>query len=173
MSTPAYSVASAVPLQGSDYLPYVLEKIDSAKIRIWASIFIVDARADKDEFLSVRALIERLAYASWRKVDVRVIVGTATIEDVYVACLASSHYMKKQGIDVRGFGSSSGRKSTHSKYVLFDDDLVVVGSSNWSHEAFNKALNSSLAIESRGLADGLSREFSAAWQTSNEVAYEN
>jgi phosphatidylserine/phosphatidylglycerophosphate/cardiolipin synthase-like enzyme len=173
MSIPVYPITSAIPLQGEDYLPYVLDKIDSAKTRIWASIFIVDARVHKDEFNSVRKLIEKLTYATWRNVDVRVVLGTATIKDVYVACLTSAYYIKKQGISVKQYASTGKRKRTHSKYMLFDNDLVVVGSNNWTHESFHQAVNSSLAVESDGLNESLSKEFSAIWQTSEEVVYEN
>lgn len=173
MNIPTYPVISAVPLQGEDYLPYILEKIDSAKLRIWASIFIVEARVHNDEFRSVRTVIEKLAYATWRNVDVRIVVGTATIVDIYVACLTSAYYMKKHGIDVRQYASLGRRKSTHSKYLLFDDDLVVIGSNNWEHGAFHGSVESSLAVESQGLAESLSREFRAIWQTSEEVTYGN
>ena|SRR6185295_2231583 len=173
MNIPTYPIASAAPLQGKDYLPYILDKIDSAKTRIWASIFIIDARIDKDEYRSVRTLIERLTYAAWRKVDVRVIVGTSTIEDIYVACLTSANYMIKQGLNVRSYATVGRRKTTHSKYLLFDNNLAVIGSNNWSHNSFHLAVNSSLAVESDGLAESLSQEFSALWQTSKEVTYES
>ena len=172
MHIPTYPLRSATPLQGSEFLPYVLDRVDAARVRIWASVFIVDARAGKDPFRSVRALIDKLAYAAWRNVDVRVVVGSATIEDIYVACLSSAYYMTQKGIKVRGYASSHGRRSTHSKYLLFDEDLVVVGSSNWSHNAFHQAINSSLAVESDGLAESLSREFRAIWQSSREIAHE-
>ena len=174
MNIPAYPILSVIPLQGQDYLPHILDKIDSAKTRIWASIFIVDARVHKDEFNSVRTLIEKLAYAAWRNVDVRIIVGSATIVDVYVACLTSAYYMKKQGLNVRGFASATNRrKSTHSKYLLFDDNWTIIGSNNWTHESFHEAVNSSLAVESEELNASLSHEFGAVWQTSNEITYES
>ncbi len=173
MNISTHPVTSAVPLVGADYLPYIYNKIDTAHSRIWASIFIIDARVDQDEFCSVRTLLDKLSYASWRKVDVRVIVGTATIVDVYIACLASAYYMKKRGINIRTFASETGRKSTHSKYMLFDDNLAVVSSSNWSHDTFHRAVNSSLAVESDGLAESLSQRFLSAWQTAAEVTDES
>lgn len=173
MNIPAYPVSLVIPLQVENYLPYVLAQIDSAKTRIWASIFIVDARTHKDEYDSVRTLIEKLSYAQWRNVDVRVVIGTAKIVDIYVACLASAYYMKKQGIPVKQYATTGKRKSTHSKYMLFDNDLVVIGSNNWTHESFHQAVNSSLAVESDGLNASLANEFDAIWQTSEEVIYGN
>jgi len=172
MNIPTYPVHSAIPLHDSNYLPYILNKIDSANTRVWASVFIIDARVHNDELRSVRTVIDKLAYAAWRNVDVRVIVGTATVEDIYVACLTSSYYMKERGIAVRTYASPHRRKSTHSKYMLFDEDLIVVGSNNWTHNSFHLAVNSSLAVESEGLSESISREFNAIWQTSNEVIYE-
>jgi phosphatidylserine/phosphatidylglycerophosphate/cardiolipin synthase-like enzyme len=173
MNIPTYPINSALSLQGDDYLPYVLDRIDLATTRIWASIFIVDARPDKDEYNSVRAVIDKLAYATWRNVDVRVVVGTAKIVDVYVACLTSAYYMKKRGISIKEYATTGKRKSTHSKYMLFDNDLVIVGSNNWTHESFHQAVNSSLAVESEGLNASLSSEFNEIWQTSEEVIYGN
>jgi phosphatidylserine/phosphatidylglycerophosphate/cardiolipin synthase-like enzyme len=172
MNIPTYKVQSAAPVQDMDYLPFILDQIDEAKIRVWASIFIVDARVHTDELRSVRSVLERLTYATWRNVDVRVIIGTAKIEDVFVACLTSANYMRKRGLNVRQY-ASPWRKSTHSKYMLFDDELVLVGSNNWSHNSLNLAVNSSLAVASPGLNTALSLRFDEAWQTSKESSYES
>jgi phosphatidylserine/phosphatidylglycerophosphate/cardiolipin synthase-like enzyme len=172
MAIPTLPIASVVPLEGSDYLNFLLDRIGSAKARVWASIFIIDARVHKDELLLVRAIIDSLSYARWRGVDVRVVVGTATIVDTYVACLGSAYYMRKQGLGVRGFGNSGRRKSTHSKYVVVDDGTSIIGSGNWSHEALHLAVNSAVAIESLELTSALSREFSNVWESSTEIVYE-
>lgn len=172
MNIPTYPVTSAIPLQGKDYLPYVLDQIDSAKNRIWASIFIVDTRIKQDHYRSVRSLIQKLEYAKWRNVDVRVIIGTATITEIYLASRTSAYYMKKRGLEVRQYGSAY-RKATHSKYLIFDNDLVITGSNNWSHEAFHKAVESSLAVESKGINQDLSQEFISIWNTSKKINHEN
>ena len=172
MATGELPITSALPLEGTDYLQFLLGSIEAAKNRIWASIFLVDARVHKDEQLSVRTIIDRLNRARWRGVDVRIVIGTATIEDVYAACLSSAYFMKKQGLDVRGFGGSGRRRSTHSKYVIVDDNVSIIGSSNWSHEALHEAVNCSVAIDSPQLTAALSKEFSKAWGSSSEIVYE-
>lgn len=172
MNVTTYPVAAATPVLSADYLPFLLHKIDSSVSRIWASIFIIDARVDRDELLSVRTIIGKLAYAQWRGVDVRIVVGSAMIKSVYIACMTSAYYMKKRNLNVRGFGRSGKRKSTHSKYVLFDNDTSLIGSANWSHEALNGAVNTAVAVSSKELSGALATEFRAVWEASGDIVYD-
>lgn len=169
MKLPAYRVDNATPLFSREYLPYLLSQIDEAHSRIWASIFIVDARLYADPIRAVRTIIDRLGYAKWRGVDVRIIVGVSQqVPDIFVSNHTSAFALQKSGVDVRLFDSPNNQ-TTHSKYVIFDDAVSIVGSHNWTHDAFYLNIESSVAITSLDLVRSLVSEFETNWETSKEV----
>jgi phosphatidylserine/phosphatidylglycerophosphate/cardiolipin synthase-like enzyme len=168
MTIPAYSIFSATPLGNEDYFPFLLDRFDTARSQIWASIFIVDARIYRDPKLSIRTAIERLAYARWRNVDVRILVGTSDTPEIYIANLTSALYMQQKGLDVRFFRSPH-KHSLHSKYVVIDRNAAIVGSHNWTHNAFHSSTEDSIAINSPDLAISLVKEFEVNWQSSIKI----
>lgn len=169
MQIPSYSVNAAIPLDNEQYLPYLLQTIAAASRRLWASVFIVDARLHEDTQLSVRKVIDALAYARWRGLDVRVILGVSSVKEIYVANLTSALFMAEQQIPVRLFHSME-QSSTHNKYLMADDQTLIVGSHNWTHHAFHHHINGSLVIQSRDIVAQVGRQFLHEWGSSQEVS---
>ena len=54
-------------------------------------------------------------------------------------------------------------RTTHNKFVVVDDDLVVLGSHNWTHSAFTSNVEDSLAVYSQVLNHELQLQFRTAW----------
>lgn len=159
----AYDCDWAMPLHDGDYLGFVVHAAQSAQQRIWASIFIVDPRLNSDPELKVRALIHALEDARARNVDVRVLVGDSRIStDIHVATRTTARFLARKGIAVRQ--TPLALESMHSKLVLVDRELSIVGSHNWSHEAFAHAREDSIAIHSADLARTLAADFHDRWE---------
>ena len=160
---PAFSVTEAIPLKDEDYYWFVLDEIHRAKRRIWMSIFIMDVTRESDPEQRVRSLIRALRDASWRGVKVRVMTG-----DVYdIFSIRESNKIARQFLRTRRIVArrhpSPGRSGTHDKYILFDDDLVVLGSHNWTDRAFRQNLEDSIAVKSRDVASAIEKEFLSNW----------
>lgn len=161
MSFESFAVSSGTLLSNEDYLPFALEQFERARKRLWVSVFIIDTRVLKDPLRSVRGLVEHLCRAQWRNVDVRVLMGVSDTVEIHLANTTSALYLKQRGLAVRHFHSKQ-HGSTHSKFVLVDD-LLLVGSHNWTHSAFHLGDEDSLAVRAPELAVGLGREFEQLW----------
>jgi phosphatidylserine/phosphatidylglycerophosphate/cardiolipin synthase-like enzyme len=169
VTLPAYPVDRVTPLHGPDLLPYLSVAIDSAAVRVWAVVFHIDVRLHNDPDFHVRRFLKRLAVARWRNVDVRIVVSGATAEDIHVGNHTSALYLASLGIETRFF-TSRFQTSTHSKTVVVDDRLAIIGSHNWSHRAFRESLETSMAIESGDVVETLAGDFESVWESSAEGA---
>ncbi len=159
-----YKTENVIPLSNDDYYYYLMGKINNAKYRVYASIFIINSLISKDVELKVRDLIKNLAYAKWRNVDVRIIFGNSKNCEIKTANETTARYMHSLGISVKQY-ESLFRSSLHSKYVIIDDELIILGSHNWSNGAFAKNLEDSVAIYSKELNTILNDEFHKLWKT--------
>ena len=169
MKFPAFEISKALPLRNKDYFIFLLDAISAARFRIWATIFLVDITVLSDQRLYVRKLINNLVYANWRNVDVRLILGKSKIAPLIQNMnLTSARYIKDKGINVRIFHSAED-SSTHSKYVIIDHDLIILGSHNWSHGGFSQYIEDSIAVHSKNLCRNLEEEFLESWNSSLEV----
>lgn len=152
----------AVALHSHEYLPFVLERIHQARKRIWGSIFVVDARLHADPARCVRTLLDTLAAAGKRGVDLRLLIGSSTSSAaIFVANATSAMVMQDLGIPVKSFNAG---KSGHSKYLLIDDDWVLLGGHNWTGGSLERHIDSSVALRSPALRSTLAREFSGHWR---------
>ena len=159
---PVFPVESIVQLNDGEYFPFLLGAIRAAKTRFWGTVFIVDTLSDPAK--QVRQLLRELAYAQWRFADVRLLVGDSPVEAISIGNEMSRRYGNSLGVPTRSSVAGQGNLSRHSKYAVIDDDLVVVGSHNWTARAFSENREGSVAVHSRPLAQILAREFLSLWQ---------
>jgi phosphatidylserine/phosphatidylglycerophosphate/cardiolipin synthase-like enzyme len=159
---PVFPINETIQLDDRDYFPFLLGTVRTAKTRFWGSVFIVDTLSDLE--LKVRQLLKELAYACWRYVDVRLLIGDSDIEAISIGNGTSRYYCESLAIPIRAYVAGQGKQSLHSKYAVIDDSLVVIGSHNWSAEAFSANREGSVAVRSEPLVRILAREFEALWQ---------
>jgi phosphatidylserine/phosphatidylglycerophosphate/cardiolipin synthase-like enzyme len=159
---PAFDCDWAVPVPDEDYLSFFVSAAGRARRRMWCSMFIIDPRFDYDPLLSVRTLINALDDSRARNVDVRVLLGdSSTVDQIWLANRTALGLLTRRQITARQTDLSL--ESTHSKFVIFDDRLALVGSHNWSHEGLGLAREDSLAVQSPDLARMLALEFEERW----------
>lgn len=161
-----FRAEKAVRLSDDDYYDFVMEKIRSASGRIHATLFIVDVFYDR--WNRIKEMLDELAYAVWRGVDVKVVLGHSEKNlNVDIPDRLGFEYMKERGIPVR-FSNPPDDYSLHSKYIVFDEDLVVAGSHNWSHLDIFMSKEDSAAVYSVDAVINLSNEFNKLWETGLE-----
>jgi phosphatidylserine/phosphatidylglycerophosphate/cardiolipin synthase-like enzyme len=61
--------------------------------------------------------------------------------------------------------SDRGNRLLHSKYLVIDHELVVIGSHNWSKGSYFDFDDLSLVIQSGELAAALETRFDTLWAT--------
>jgi len=168
MELPVYKTEKVIPLRNEDYFYYLLNSIRNARYRIHVSVFLVNAIVTNDVRLRVRELIKALSYKKWQNIDVRIIFGNSKTRSIRTANETTAHYMKELGLSVRQY-ESSYRRSLHSKYIIVDDELIILGSHNWSPGAFLENSEDSVAVYSKELNTILNDEFHKLWNNAKEL----
>ena len=174
MSVAEITVPSAMVAAVADekYGPVCRELIRSARRRCLCSIFIVDTWPWRDNDLVIDSLLIELASTAWRGVDVRLLIGgsRSNLRLAEVAAAARAR-ARELGIVCRWLTSVPGRRGSHVKLVIADDD-VLTGSHNWSSGAFDGQLQDSVHVRSPALAAYLADTFEQQWtRTPAEAAH--
>ena len=115
-----------------------------------------------------RVLLDALIAAHNRGVAVRVLLDADRPEDPYrssVINAAAQAYLTAAGIPVQ---FDSTERLLHSKYLVADGSLVILGSHNWSAGSYFVYDDLSLVIQSGELAQTLTTRFASLWQEANE-----
>jgi len=160
---PLFTAESAALALGSDIAAATLAALERAHYRIWASFFIVSAALDTDRSGRVRELLDALARAARRGVDTRLLVDDYTSErDEFAVNLVAAHYLIAEGVPVRVFRSER-HPSTHSKCVIVDDSIALIGSGNWSPGGLLANLEAAVVVTSRDLNATLASRFAVTW----------
>lgn len=161
MST--FGNSAAARLDDREYFDFVLASIESARRRIWASLFIYDIRPSRDLEGLVLELTTSLIQRHALGVDVRVMTsGGVTTPDIAVSNLASGLYLQNAGVPHRRiFASGGARMGSHAKYLIVDN-VALLGSQNWTDDGFRLNLEDAAVL--RGQAcDQIAHEFLGSW----------
>ena len=159
-----FAGASAVRLSDGDYSDVVLASIETARRRVWSSVFIFDIRPSRDPggraLELARALIDRHRAG----VDVRLLMaGDVTTPDIAAANLATGLLLDELGVRQRRVFESAetGRRGSHAKFAVIDD-LAVTGSHNWADDAFRLNIEDSVLLSGEPV-EQLAGEFLSLW----------
>ena len=160
----SYKIDELAPLHGPSYRDYLLKGILSAKKSIYAMIFIVDPRVFQDANLHVRAILSALREARDKGVDIKIIIGASDVEDIQLACYVAKQSFAHLGISVKSY--QSAKESLHSKVVVIDDDVSMIGSPNWTEGGLGKHIEDSVGIKSKTINKYLKTRFLKLWESS-------
>jgi phosphatidylserine/phosphatidylglycerophosphate/cardiolipin synthase-like enzyme len=129
----------------------VLAAIRGARARLVLSIF----RADD------RAVLQELANAARRGVDVRVLM-TPRARSAAKALDALHAQLASHGIDVRRY---AGGMKYHAKYLVADGEHALVTTANHTVRCFQRTCDFTLATCDATVTTGLRELFDADWHT--------
>ena len=147
-------------LSNRRYLDETLTAIQNAK----QSIFVVMYHAPLDpanKTSPVTRLVDALIEAKTRGVAVRVILdqeikSERSQKGAPMKNLRAYHYLKENGVPV-SFDSLG--KRTHAKLLVIDEEIVIVGSTNWSREALDQNYEANVWVRSPGTAREILEDF--------------
>jgi phosphatidylserine/phosphatidylglycerophosphate/cardiolipin synthase-like enzyme len=157
------SLATRIPERA--YFDFVLASVQSSRRRIWVSQFIFDVRPSRDVAGSVLEVALALVERSRAGVDVRVLLtGSVSTPDVAVANLATALLIGAYGVRQRRLFDvgADTRTGSHAKFAIWDDEAVI-GSQNWTDDAFRLNLEDSVALSGQ-VVDVLADEFLRLWE---------
>jgi len=100
-------------------------------------------------------ILEALIEVKRRGVDVKIVT------DEYLTDHETFNYLKSNGLDIK---FDSPNRTTHSKIIIIDGKVVVVGSTNWSYYAIDKNREVNVIIYSEHVAQQFEKYFEEVWQ---------
>lgn len=151
---------AAAPLIGTDYRTHLLAAFAAAASRIEVCMFHV---AWPGPAHPTGALLEALIAARSRGGVVRVLLDQDRDDDPYrstVINARAARHLLQGGVEVR---CDTPERLLHSKVVLVDDALAVVGSHNWSAGSYERVDDVSMAIVGAAPVAALRARFEARW----------
>ena len=146
-----------VPLADGDYYPQVHQTLITAKKSIMCVMYIADINPKYNRGWEYN-LVNDLISAHRRGVDVSVIFdqNTAFWEEgkkgkkTERKSREAYELLKKNGVPVY---YDSKDCITHSKILVIDNYITIVGSTNWTYSALKKNHEASVLIKSRSVAE--------------------
>lgn len=160
-----FANARATRLADRDYFDFALASVEAAQRRVWALIFIHDIRPPRDVAGQVLELTRALVDRRRVGVDVRMLLtGDVTTPDISVANVATGLFLRENGVPNRRVfaDQGDGRNGSHAKFAVCDDEAVV-GSQNWTDDAFRMNLEDA-AIVTGHPVELLAEEFLRLWE---------
>ena len=131
------------------YFPAVKKLIQEARKEIKISIYYISLTSKGP----VSELLNELINAKKRGVDIEIVLDWASSPDVLnrddMKNVKAFSFLKQNGIKVF---YDDNKALNHSKYLVIDREILVVGSHNWSAGAFDSNHESTLLVRSRELA---------------------
>lgn len=168
-----FAQTEAARIEERECFDLLMACVQAARQRIYAALFLFDVRPVRDVRGNVLELVMGLAQRRSVGVDVRVLLtGAVSTPELGVANVATGILLASHGVPHRRtFRTDPQRSGTHAKFAILDD-LALVGSQNWSDDAFN--LNTEAGVIVRGDAvDALEAEFGRLWRMGKGLpAYE-
>jgi phosphatidylserine/phosphatidylglycerophosphate/cardiolipin synthase-like enzyme len=143
-------------LASSDYHAHLPAVIAAATERIAMAMFHIAMPGDDHPTLQ---LIDGLVAAQARGVPVQVLIDRDRESDPYRSTVINHRAAQRLvagGVDVR---HDSPDRLLHSKFLMIDDAIVVIGSHNWSAGSYFGFDDLSVALSSRPLAGQLRARF--------------
>ncbi|TVR43950.1 MAG: hypothetical protein EA402_08375 [Planctomycetota bacterium] len=131
--------------------------IDRAQNRVWVMLFVL--RRENDGIGPVTTLVEALARAAARGVDVRVVLDQSLrwgSDEVETKHIEAAQWLESLGVPVL---IDSLEQRTHAKTLLIDDRWTIIGSHNWTFSALARNVELSLLVEDRRIAKEVAAVF--------------
>ena len=155
----AIDSSEIIPVSDRGYYPAVHEAITNAKKSIHITAFELLYYDNYKESLENQIITDLIA-AQKRGVDVRIVL------DEYSDTNPSTNayeYVKRNGVKIK---YDSNKTTTHSKLIVIDGKVVILGSTNFSYYALEKNNEVDVIISSEKTAEYFERYFQRLWDAS-------
>lgn len=156
-----HDVDELAVLTGSTYYDVMLNQLRAAKTLVSVCMFHI---AMPGEIHPTKKLLDALVDAHHRGVDVRVLVDRDEKKDPYrseIINRAALEFLVSHGVASR---SDSSDRLLHSKFVVIDGAVVIIGSHNWSAGSYFQFDDASVRVSSPEFAAVMSRRFDELWE---------
>ncbi len=149
-----------------DYYPIATRLIDNAKKSINMVMYEIRWYGNPDsDYHDVSKLGKSLVNAKNRGCDVKIIMDDGrgygfSNNDLVESAKNWKNYFESKGIEVRFDWSN---ETTHDKLIIIDDEIVIVGSTNWSQSALDYNHEANAVIVDNKVANEYEDYFQQLW----------
>ncbi|HOK39415.1 MAG TPA: phospholipase D-like domain-containing protein [bacterium] len=137
-------------LMNTQYYPALLREIKKAKEEIIVLMFLV--RFEYDENNPIYILAQELVKAKKRGVDVKVFLDDFIIDEKLGSAANEIFYKYLDKNDIKVYIDET-EKIYHTKLIIIDKEVVIVGSGNWTTSSFTLNNETSVLIRSKTIAE--------------------
>lgn len=151
---------TAIVMNDRQYYQAAFELLQSANKSIHMSMYVVFWYEDNNE---IKNLVNILTTKAKSGLDVKVFFDTDPGNQMVTSNnTLTAQYLINNGVQVK-FDSQS--VTTHTKLIIIDSKIVIIGSTNWSYSAVNRNHEANVAIVDEKLAEKYEEYFSALWNS--------
>ena len=143
------STCFAVLLKNQEYFPALTKAIDEAKSEIIMSFFLFKAGVHKNGFPDI--ILAHLVKAAKKGVRVIVVLENSGGNDLNLDTdnRQTKYLLEEKGVEVY---FDSPRKTTHTKLIVIDQKLIILGSHNLTQSALKYNNEISILLDRPDLA---------------------
>jgi len=145
--------ASLVPISDRGYFPAVHRELQRAQQSIHVVAFEMKYYEDYQDS-NQNKIVEALVDAHERGVDVRIIVDEYSKEN------NAYEFLKEKGILIK---YDSKDVTTHSKLIIIDGKVVILGSTNFSYYGLEKNHEADILVDAEHVAEYFEGYFEELW----------
>jgi phosphatidylserine/phosphatidylglycerophosphate/cardiolipin synthase-like enzyme len=157
-----YSGAGIRTLTGREHYRFLVDQLRSASSKLYSTMFVLEPTPRRDDQLLVYELLRLLAHRSRQGVDIRILLTPSKTFEIFQANYTAFNWLRYRKVGVRWFSRSTD--SMHSKVVLIDERVSLIGSSNWSPGGFDQHDETTVAVISQPINRALTKRFLANWK---------
>lgn len=161
-----HSLEEVEVLFGTCYHARLIELLTAAVSKIEISMFHIALTTPNHP---TSKLLFAVKAAHERGVAVRVLVDSDRREDPYLSTVINKpamDYLRAAGVPVR---QDAPDKLLHSKCLIIDDGLLLIGSHNWTAGSYFQFDDLTLAIRSAPMVALQRQRFDALWATASDT----
>ena len=150
---------SVTILTDRDYFPVVREAIANSKESLHLALFELKYYTSKQyKDSNENLLVNELIKAKERGLDVKIIVDE--YGNKYGDLDEVINMLRGHGIVIK---YDNSKTTTHTKLLIIDNEIVIIGSTNWSHFAIDRNHEASVLIKSEQVAHEFEKYFNDLW----------
>lgn len=158
-----YPKTKVLLIRNDEFYKLLPKLIIQAKNKIRISTFFMKLTSADSLFSTKRILDILISQKHNNGIDVQVLIDKSHKSEKYSSSIVNKEaylYLKEQGIDIKNFRN---KRRHHSKLVLIDDDIVIIGSHNFTSNSFGFLDEVSVLLRSEELNRFYSKLFLERW----------
>jgi phosphatidylserine/phosphatidylglycerophosphate/cardiolipin synthase-like enzyme len=151
---------TAIVMNDRAYAQNAINLLQHANKSIHMTMYVIFWYEENND---IKTLVNILVAKAQAGLDVKVFLDTDPSNQMVTNNnTLNANYLRSNGVSVK-FDNPS--VTTHTKLIIIDSKVVIVGSTNWSYSALNKNHEANIAIVDEKVAQSYEEYFNGLWNS--------